>query len=746
MTFIRSIIDSLYDFSDWGTSFIVATTVSAALLSAVVCPINLLARRWLTAGQMSLLWGLVLLRLLVPIGPASALSFQNFFEGEGQRVRTAAASPTTMESWMSSPRTTSYEDIASSKRIEVAVSDKTQVPSAQPAASTEAEIPGFVLLGYSLLLVWSCGALFVVLTSIVKIWRFSRRVSHAPLCHDQRLLQVWRQSLAAAGVRREIPIVIFEGIRQPSIMGVLHPCLLLPPDLEQWRNDQLNMIMLHELAHVRRFDVGINWVLLLVRALHWWNPIYWLAASRYSSLREQACDAFVLRRLRIDSRPGYGELLIALAARGVSSSLWRVRVPASILSIFSSVRRRPIASRLRALPAAVVKRNRVQRLAVSCAILLVAYCGLTSAKSDSNATAALPNQPIFSTPLEQSEFPDESEASSATVGATPVTREYDLGPVIDGIARNHLSRDEALVRLKFLLNLQTRTEPSALGQPSTATPTLQGVGRLDPSSDALSHIEVDGDKLRVTCSPHQQAELGRLMGVWKQNGLAQIAVDYRLITRSSDLPSQLAIPLRYAAPPSLDDDKVLPLADDAVGSKFHVSARIEHVIPVVYAVLSPEKASALIGEVQMSPQANVIQSPKVTCFNGQLVLIADLSQRPFVTGIHEQAAGVLTPKISIASEGTKIQLRPVLSDDRKSVQVNSRISLSGIDDVKAARIKTSIPDADPVEVQVPHLERYTIDVNAEIPDGHSLLLAMLPESNAKQMTYLLLTPCVVATD
>ena len=44
----------------------------AGLLAIVVLCINLLFRRWLTAGQMGLLWGLVLLRLVVPAGPGSA--------------------------------------------------------------------------------------------------------------------------------------------------------------------------------------------------------------------------------------------------------------------------------------------------------------------------------------------------------------------------------------------------------------------------------------------------------------------------------------------------------------------------------------------------------------------------------------------------------------------------------------------------------------------------------------------------
>ena len=81
------------------------------------------------------------------------------------------------------------------------------------------------------------------------------------------------------------------------------------------------MIMLHELAHVRRRDTAINWLLVFVRAAHWWNPVFWLSAARFSTLREQACDAFVMRRLDQPRPRQYGELLLALAQRQRTNEL-----------------------------------------------------------------------------------------------------------------------------------------------------------------------------------------------------------------------------------------------------------------------------------------------------------------------------------------------------------------------------------------------------------------------------------------
>src|SRR5215211_3658243 len=85
------IVDLREVFADW-LGIAVEAGVYASLLTIVVLVINLLFRRWLSAGQMGLLWGLVLLRLVVPIVPGSPLSLENLVTSEeSQAMDTHAA-------------------------------------------------------------------------------------------------------------------------------------------------------------------------------------------------------------------------------------------------------------------------------------------------------------------------------------------------------------------------------------------------------------------------------------------------------------------------------------------------------------------------------------------------------------------------------------------------------------------------------------------------------------------------------
>ena len=118
-------------------------------------------------------------------------------------------------------------------------------------------------------LAWICGGAWVLGWTAVVQWRFSRRVGRAPICADQRLVGLWTACCGQIGLRRTIPIVRCDELQQPALMGLVRAKLLLPTHVSDLDDDQIRMIMLHELAHVRRCDIAINWMLVVIRAIHW---------------------------------------------------------------------------------------------------------------------------------------------------------------------------------------------------------------------------------------------------------------------------------------------------------------------------------------------------------------------------------------------------------------------------------------------------------------------------------------------
>jgi hypothetical protein len=78
--------------------------------------------------------------------------------------------------------------------------------------------------------------------------------------------------------------------------------------------DELRHILLHELAHLKRHDVAINWLASLLQAIHWFNPVIWLAMARLRNDRELAADELVLSLTAGEAPPrdAYGNTLVKL--------------------------------------------------------------------------------------------------------------------------------------------------------------------------------------------------------------------------------------------------------------------------------------------------------------------------------------------------------------------------------------------------------------------------------------------------
>jgi hypothetical protein len=91
------------------------------------------------------------------------------------------------------------------------------------------------------------------------------------------------------------------------------PCLLLPDDIcDRLDDSELKMIFLHELAHIKRGDILTNWIVIVVRSLHWFNPAVWLAMRRLRADQELVCDARAMAHLGAQERRLYGNTLLKL--------------------------------------------------------------------------------------------------------------------------------------------------------------------------------------------------------------------------------------------------------------------------------------------------------------------------------------------------------------------------------------------------------------------------------------------------
>jgi beta-lactamase regulating signal transducer with metallopeptidase domain len=104
----------------------------------------------------------------------------------------------------------------------------------------------------------------------------------------------------------------------PFAAGIFLKTIVLPEDYRRrYGRDELRLAIEHEVQHHRRCDMSANFAALVVLALHWWNPIAYVAHRAFRTDQELACDALVLARATPDERHAYGSALIKSACDGL---------------------------------------------------------------------------------------------------------------------------------------------------------------------------------------------------------------------------------------------------------------------------------------------------------------------------------------------------------------------------------------------------------------------------------------------
>jgi bla regulator protein BlaR1 len=127
-------------------------------------------------------------------------------------------------------------------------------------------------------MVWLAGAalgLASVITGHVRLSRLAREAVPLRIPGSTLLLEAACQSL---GVGRPVTLLQSGHHLMPLAWGWWKPIVLLPAQTAEWPPERLRVVLLHELAHVKRWDCLTQLLTRLVCAFYWFNPLVWLAA------------------------------------------------------------------------------------------------------------------------------------------------------------------------------------------------------------------------------------------------------------------------------------------------------------------------------------------------------------------------------------------------------------------------------------------------------------------------------------
>lgn len=242
--------------SVWLAETLIATTLLMALVMMLRRPVA----RWLGAGAAYLLWALPLARMVMPALPCDI-------------------DP--------SPLHLAVD--------QAGLPDLLTVPPTAPVVTTAQGFP-WLEAGLSL---WFVGMIAFLAVQAVGYTRFRRHML---------------DGATSIGEEGRIRIITSPHASGPLAFGVWRPYIVLPADFAlRYDAQEQDMAIAHERAHHERGDLAANMVALLLLAVHWCNPVAWIAYRAYRADQETACDARVLSLYGRDQAHAYGRAILKAA-------------------------------------------------------------------------------------------------------------------------------------------------------------------------------------------------------------------------------------------------------------------------------------------------------------------------------------------------------------------------------------------------------------------------------------------------
>lgn len=277
-----------------------------AVSSSVLILVVLVLRR-LLVGKISLrlqygLWALVLLRLLLPVSfGATAVSVLNLVDQATIQIQGPAPGHPGEEG----PELSIADpDLTLSSSGWQAQREQNR-EQGQAAGAAGSETDRHASLGTMLLGVWAAGAVALGVWFLWVNLRFAGRL---------------RRSRKLLTADCPLPVYLSGAARTPCLFGLIHPAIYLT---EEAAADEtaLRHSLAHELTHFDHKDhlwAGLRGLCL---ALHWYNPLAWVAAGLSRRDGELCCDEATVKRLGEKERAAYGRTLLAVTCQGRGSPL-----------------------------------------------------------------------------------------------------------------------------------------------------------------------------------------------------------------------------------------------------------------------------------------------------------------------------------------------------------------------------------------------------------------------------------------
>ena len=213
---------------------------------------------------------------------------------------------------------------------------------------------------------WAAGFIFFALRLSLGLWYTYRLRSTAELIGGQ-----WQEFICTSaeklGITKFVRLAESAAIVTPMVIGFLKPLILVPAGmLAGLTPTQVETVLVHELAHIRRNDFLVNFLQTAIEAIFFFNPFVWMLSNEIRKEREYCCDDLVVTRHGDSS--AYAHALVQLA---------EARLAPPMLAIPLANDRNILLNRIKRIMEKSIKRPGKGRLVLPAIVLVLGLISIS---------------------------------------------------------------------------------------------------------------------------------------------------------------------------------------------------------------------------------------------------------------------------------------------------------------------------------------------------------------------------------
>jgi beta-lactamase regulating signal transducer with metallopeptidase domain len=309
---MNTVFDYINSSGTWFVDFAAPMLLQSSVLVMILLLVDLVLRKKVRAVFRYCMWMLILVKLVLPSSLSSPVGIGNWL-GYGLTTIPVAKSPVADNHLVNEnlPFVPNAEAVQKTSVVKPAF-DVSPVRSDIASQTQPAKIAATLTWQGGVFLFWLVVAAamgLLLLQRAVFVCGLIRQAKQANNLMNDTL----RFCCGQMGIKRNVGLKISANATSPAVCGLFGPVILIPENLgSDFGVAGLRAVILHELAHIKRFDLWVNLLQTILQIVYFYNPFIWLANWIIRRVREQAVDEMVLVTMG-EKAQQYPETLINIA-------------------------------------------------------------------------------------------------------------------------------------------------------------------------------------------------------------------------------------------------------------------------------------------------------------------------------------------------------------------------------------------------------------------------------------------------